>query len=68
MLIEALCAPAMFINVSKNDAWDFPTVRQRTYPKTVHENMEGVIKPFVKTSDEVSFTWSRERIPSASRH
>lgn len=42
----------MFMNIAKDDAWHYPTVRQRTYPSTIQNEMATITK-FVKTSDEV---------------
>ncbi|KAI0352453.1 Clavaminate synthase-like protein [Trametes cingulata] len=39
-----------FLNISKDDALEWPRVVHRTYPSTVNERMESVIKPFVQKS------------------
>ncbi|BGP14511.1 hypothetical protein JCM10213_000385 [Rhodosporidiobolus nylandii] len=41
-----------FINVAKDDALAYPTVKQRTYPKTVNENIQ-TIQSFIRSSDDV---------------
>ncbi|KAK4053176.1 hypothetical protein OIV83_001911 [Microbotryomycetes sp. JL201] len=46
---------AYFINVAKDDAWHYPTVRQRTYPQPVMDNM-ATITDFTKRSNEVLLT------------
>ncbi|KAK4053174.1 hypothetical protein OIV83_001909 [Microbotryomycetes sp. JL201] len=43
---------AYFINVAKDDALHFPTVRQRTYPQTCVDNME-LYRKFTRQSDDV---------------
>ncbi|ORY79744.1 Clavaminate synthase-like protein [Leucosporidium creatinivorum] len=43
---------AYFINVAKDDALHFPTVRQRTYPQPCMDNMETYTR-FTRTADEV---------------
>ncbi|CDO69473.1 hypothetical protein BN946_scf184817.g33 [Trametes cinnabarina] len=39
-----------FLNISKDDALAWPKMYHRTYPSTVNERMESVIKPFVQKS------------------
>ncbi|KAI8990726.1 Clavaminate synthase-like protein [Trametes punicea] len=39
-----------FLNVSRDDALTWPIPSHRTYPSTVNECMESVIKPFVQKS------------------
>ncbi|TFY81434.1 hypothetical protein EWM64_g2572 [Hericium alpestre] len=45
-----------FLNISKNDALAYPAVFHRTYPRTVMERMETVVRPFVLKGLEVNET------------
>ncbi|KAL5531719.1 hypothetical protein ACEPAG_4596 [Sanghuangporus baumii] len=44
------------INVSKDDALAYPKVVHRTYPSTVNNRMDSILKPFVRKSVEVNNT------------
>ncbi|KAI0076053.1 Clavaminate synthase-like protein [Panus rudis PR-1116 ss-1] len=48
-----------FFNVAQDDALSWPEVTYRTYPEPIHENMEEVIRPFVRKSVAVCATFLR---------
>ena len=45
-----------FINVSKDDALNYPNPVHRTYPSTVNARMDSTITPFVRKSMEINHT------------
>ncbi|KAI0048074.1 Clavaminate synthase-like protein [Auriscalpium vulgare] len=43
-----------FINVARDDALGWPTVRHRTYPSTVNARMESTVRPFIRKAVDVT--------------